>query len=219
MCIRDRDEGDAAGEDYFKELNVNLSSASMYSLSDDDGFMVDGESSGSHGRSLVDPAWEEAPAVPVTKPPPRSGGASTETRTPSPAASEPLTSSEPPAKRRKREATPKAPVALVKPHVYHPQKATVGLGEQREWFCGYCGYKKVSASASTDGMVRIRCPCGGVRGDGVCRMHSNWTLTPGEQPECVADEEAGMCYANGFKPVISSRHRPHNHKKRSGCRS
>eukprot|EP00656_Telonema_subtile_P001408 TRINITY_DN10633_c0_g1_i2.p2 TRINITY_DN10633_c0_g1~~TRINITY_DN10633_c0_g1_i2.p2 ORF type:complete len:143 (-),score=14.71 TRINITY_DN10633_c0_g1_i2:173-601(-) len=101
---------------------------------------------------------------------------------------------------------------VVQPHVYHPTKATatVGVGRQREWFCGYCGYRKVSASASTDGMVRVRCPCGGVRGDGKPRMHSNW-VQAGAALEKVAEELAGkVCHAHGFRPVLSSRHRPHN---------
>lgn len=40
--------------------------------------------------------------------------------------------------------------------------------------CGYCGRQKRSRSAASDGMVRIRCGCGGFRGGGVPRMHSQW---------------------------------------------
>eukprot|EP00656_Telonema_subtile_P015779 TRINITY_DN182_c0_g1_i1.p1 TRINITY_DN182_c0_g1~~TRINITY_DN182_c0_g1_i1.p1 ORF type:complete len:300 (+),score=44.09 TRINITY_DN182_c0_g1_i1:89-988(+) len=63
-------------------------------------------------------------------------------------------------------------------HVYHPGQATSGRGRALQYECGFCAYRKVSASASSDGMVRIRCPCGGARADGVSRMHANWSLVP-----------------------------------------
>lgn len=99
----------------------------------------------------------------------------------------------------------------VTPHRYHARKATAAQScELRTWFCGYCGYKKLSASAGTDGMVRIRCPCGGVRRDNIPRMHSHWTEQPGAAPEELDANTAGLvCHAEGFKPILSCKHRPH----------
>jgi len=127
---------------------------------------------------------------------------------------------------KKRKRPPTSPTeetgdGVVKAHVYHAAKATAkpksngGIGEQRTWFCGYCGYKKISASASTDGVIRIRCPCGGVHADKKNRMHSNWTQTPGVADivvEGVVEEGniGQVCHASGFKPILTSRHRPHN---------
>jgi hypothetical protein len=65
--------------------------------------------------------------------------------------------------------------AVEPPHVYHPDKATNGLGERKLYACGYCGYQKLSCSAASDGQVRIRCKCGGLQADGKSRMHAHWT--------------------------------------------
>eukprot|EP00656_Telonema_subtile_P007710 TRINITY_DN13620_c0_g2_i9.p1 TRINITY_DN13620_c0_g2~~TRINITY_DN13620_c0_g2_i9.p1 ORF type:complete len:347 (+),score=40.16 TRINITY_DN13620_c0_g2_i9:28-1041(+) len=66
------------------------------------------------------------------------------------------------------------PKSVATAHIYHPEQATAGNGEAQRYTCGYCGYHKTSSSAAGDGMVRIRCPCGGARADGVSRMHAHW---------------------------------------------
>jgi len=71
---------------------------------------------------------------------------------------------------------PVLPSRAVDPHVYHPDKATNGLGERKLYACGYCGYKKYTCSTGSDGQVRIRCKCGGMQSDGVLRMHAYWIL-------------------------------------------
>merc|ERR1711988_1927013 len=50
-----------------------------------------------------------------------------------------------------------------------PQRA------EQDYVCGYCGKVKTSASACSDGRVRIRCECGGQRRDGKPRMHATWS--------------------------------------------
>lgn len=102
----------------------------------------------------------------------------------------------------------------VRPHKYQAGKATAGSGEQRTWYCGYCGYKKVSASACTDGMVRIRCPCGGVRRDNLPRMHSHWTETLASGSYATDEQGDGSNGPpKGFKPILSCKHRPHRTNK------
>jgi len=76
---------------------------------------------------------------------------------------------------------PVLPSRAVDPHVYHPDKATNGLGERKLYACGYCGYKKYTCSTGSDGQVRIRCKCGGMQSDGVLRMHAHWIL---QDPKC-----------------------------------
>merc|ERR1711935_38753 len=85
--------------------------------------------------------------------------------------------------RRKRKRSANAPPTEVltleqsnglSAHDYHPDKATNGLGKRAIYVCGYCGYQKLSCSKAGDGQVRIRCECGGVRADGVARMHALW---------------------------------------------
>jgi len=112
------------------------------------------------------------------------------------------------------ESVPSAPdttqaVPEVMPHQYRANQNTMALGEEKVHYCGYCGYRKISASASGDGSVRIRCPCGGVRADGVLRMHSNWRSTPGETKDLDQSMVGLKCHVQGFAPMVSSRHRPH----------
>lgn len=81
------------------------------------------------------------------------------------------------------EDLPVVDVRAFNMHVYHPEQATSGGGNVQEYQCGYCGYHKVSSSAASDGMVRIRCPCGGARADGVPRMHAHWNPIKTEDAE------------------------------------
>eukprot|EP00656_Telonema_subtile_P046847 TRINITY_DN5344_c0_g1_i1.p1 TRINITY_DN5344_c0_g1~~TRINITY_DN5344_c0_g1_i1.p1 ORF type:complete len:324 (+),score=26.36 TRINITY_DN5344_c0_g1_i1:377-1348(+) len=79
---------------------------------------------------------------------------------------------------RKRKAPADAASMRVRPshpHRYHPERATCGLGRPQRYVCDYCGHCKMSSSSSSDGAVRIRCPCGGMQGDGINRMHAKWT--------------------------------------------
>jgi len=46
--------------------------------------------------------------------------------------------------------------------------------EEPVYSCAYCGTKKTSTSAASDGRVRIRCKCGGKYADNKPRMHANW---------------------------------------------
>eukprot|EP00658_Telonema_sp_P-2_P042585 TRINITY_DN3059_c0_g1_i12.p1 TRINITY_DN3059_c0_g1~~TRINITY_DN3059_c0_g1_i12.p1 ORF type:complete len:879 (-),score=153.19 TRINITY_DN3059_c0_g1_i12:520-3156(-) len=88
-----------------------------------------------------------------------------------------------PARGRKRKAIPGVQeFSQVQPHEYHPERATCGLGRPQRYRCDYCGHIKVSSSACSDGAVRIRCPCGGMQGDGVNRMHAKWSLNDGRAP-------------------------------------
>jgi len=58
-----------------------------------------------------------------------------------------------------------------------------------EYQCGYCGDRKISTSAGSDGRVRIRCECGGKHADGKPRMHAKWKLcTDVPLPEDVASK-------------------------------
>merc|ERR1711907_173521 len=86
-----------------------------------------------------------------------------------------------------QEAKPAQPAepALTQPpirlsHVYHPEKATSKrgtAGTERCYRCGYCGFNKIARSSSSDGQVRIRCSCGGMKQDGKNRMHAHWHYT------------------------------------------
>eukprot|EP00656_Telonema_subtile_P049618 TRINITY_DN6204_c0_g1_i2.p2 TRINITY_DN6204_c0_g1~~TRINITY_DN6204_c0_g1_i2.p2 ORF type:complete len:192 (+),score=18.10 TRINITY_DN6204_c0_g1_i2:118-693(+) len=91
-------------------------------------------------------------------------------------------------KRKRKAASPQekviaGPSPSAKPHKYHPERATRGLGRVQKYICNYCGYVKTSSSTSSDGGVRIRCPCGGMQADGVSRMHAKWTLEGWEPQE------------------------------------
>lgn len=71
---------------------------------------------------------------------------------------------------KKREAPePTLPV-----HRYKRAKAHKGLGTEQDYVCGYCSRRRTSTSSSSDGRVRIRCPCGGQHLDGKSRMHATW---------------------------------------------
>ena len=59
-------------------------------------------------------------------------------------------------------------------HDYKPSKAHKALGVIQDYICGYCGIHRTSASACSDGRVRIRCECGGLRQDNVPRIHAHW---------------------------------------------
>lgn len=59
-------------------------------------------------------------------------------------------------------------------HEYRHSKAHKALGIAQDYGCGYCGVHRTSASACSDGRVRIRCECGGVRQDSIPRIHANW---------------------------------------------
>eukprot|EP00658_Telonema_sp_P-2_P071854 TRINITY_DN61069_c0_g1_i2.p1 TRINITY_DN61069_c0_g1~~TRINITY_DN61069_c0_g1_i2.p1 ORF type:complete len:120 (+),score=4.78 TRINITY_DN61069_c0_g1_i2:115-474(+) len=77
-------------------------------------------------------------------------------------------------------------------HVYHHRRATCAIGQPKQYVCKYCGYSKTCSSGSSDGVVRIRCPCGGVKADGVNRMHAAWTpLGPGPHPHSLAHPHKG----------------------------
>jgi len=82
----------------------------------------------------------------------------------------PRAESEPTAKRQKRSA----PDEELARHDYRPSKAHKALGIPQDYICGYCGIHRTSASACSDGRVRIRCDCGGVRQDKIPRMHAHW---------------------------------------------
>ena len=73
-------------------------------------------------------------------------------------------------KRQKRSAPEEGPAR----HDYRPSKAHKALGIPQDYICGYCGIHRTSASACSDGRIRIRCDCGGVRQDKVPRMHAHW---------------------------------------------
>jgi len=60
-------------------------------------------------------------------------------------------------------------------------KRTKGTGHK--YICGYCSKVKTSASACSDGRVRIRCECGGQYQDGKARMHATWSPL---DPQAVA---------------------------------
>jgi len=62
-----------------------------------------------------------------------------------------------------------------------PTKRVKGAGHK--YICGYCSKVKVSASACSDGRVRIRCECGGQYQDNKPRMHATWSAV---DPEAVA---------------------------------
>jgi hypothetical protein len=51
--------------------------------------------------------------------------------------------------------------------------------------CQYCGKVKTSMSAGGDGRVRIRCECGGKRGDKRLRLHTHWKAMDDEIPETL----------------------------------
>lgn len=57
---------------------------------------------------------------------------------------------------------------------YMRSKAHEARGVEQDYVCGYCGHSRTSASACSDGRVRIRCACGGKHKDGKPRMHANW---------------------------------------------
>ena len=61
----------------------------------------------------------------------------------------------------------------------HQTKAHGALGVAQSYSCGYCGNQRTSASADSSGRVRIRCDCGGVRGDRTSRTHANWVPLSG----------------------------------------
>lgn len=75
-----------------------------------------------------------------------------------------------------RQIHPPAPNAKREP--------PVGLADSKSkiYRCGYCGCSKRSNTAS-NGIVRIRCVCGGQYADGVIRMHSRWyPIFPTNEP-------------------------------------
>merc|ERR1719272_384836 len=78
----------------------------------------------------------------------------------------PRAESEPTAKRQKRSA----PDEGLARHDYRPSKAHKALGIPQDYICGYCGIHRTSASACSDGRVRIRCDCGGVRQEKIPRL-------------------------------------------------
>ena len=62
----------------------------------------------------------------------------------------------------------------------------------RRYTCYFCGLQKVATSTPSDGIVRIRCPCGGMRSDGVTRMHAKWSLEPDVAVLDLFEVTAGM---------------------------
>eukprot|EP00656_Telonema_subtile_P030388 TRINITY_DN3336_c0_g1_i1.p1 TRINITY_DN3336_c0_g1~~TRINITY_DN3336_c0_g1_i1.p1 ORF type:complete len:357 (+),score=31.05 TRINITY_DN3336_c0_g1_i1:86-1156(+) len=90
-------------------------------------------------------------------------------------------------KRKNSLATSEKAGDLLQAHEYQPLRATCGSGSPaRRYVCFYCGHCKVSSSSSSDGAVRIRCPCGGRQGDGVSRMHAKWKLDPNQSDDLDA---------------------------------
>lgn len=69
-----------------------------------------------------------------------------------------------------------AEVTIVHREGYMRSKAHEAKGSEQDYACGYCGHARTSASACSDGRVRIRCACGGKHRDGKPRMHANWKL-------------------------------------------
>lgn len=73
-------------------------------------------------------------------------------------------------------ALPKQPVHR---EGYMRSKAHEAKGLEQDYQCGYCHHIRTSASACSDGRVRIRCACGGKHRDGNPRMHANWKPVKG----------------------------------------
>jgi len=76
---------------------------------------------------------------------------------------------------RSLRASPQS--ALEFPSILTPP-SILGKRTEREeepvYSCAYCGTKKTSTSAASDGRVRIRCKCGGKYNDNKPRLHANW---------------------------------------------
>lgn len=72
---------------------------------------------------------------------------------------------------------------------YMKSRAHKAHGIEHNYVCGYCGTERKSASACSDGRVRIRCSCGGQHEDGKVRMHAYWIMLtkdhkkPGEKDQ------------------------------------
>lgn len=62
---------------------------------------------------------------------------------------------------------------------YMRSKAHEAKGLEQDYQCGYCHHIRTSASACSDGRVRIRCACGGKHRDGNPRMHAFWKPVKG----------------------------------------
>lgn len=58
-------------------------------------------------------------------------------------------------------------------------KTSNGRCKESVYVCGYCGEHKKSSCGSSDHRVRIRCECGGRRGDFKRRMHARWNRLDG----------------------------------------
>jgi len=78
-------------------------------------------------------------------------------------------------------------VAVVHREGYMRSKAHEARGTEQDYRCGYCGHARTSASACSDGRVRIRCACGGKHRDAKPRMHANWKLVEPQNKEDNSD--------------------------------
>lgn len=106
-----------------------------------------------------------------------------------------------PQKKAPAAAKPKAIVVSDAPVVhregYMRSKAHEARGVEQDYACGYCGHARTSASACSDGRVRIRCACGGKHRDGKPRMHANWKPVTGKVVKKEEDSDAASANTTG----------------------
>ena len=101
---------------------------------------------------------------------------------------------------RSREHAPPIPTTFCDD--YKRQMAQNALGVAEKYNCGYCGRLKISASRCTDGQVRIRCQCGGVKRDGILRVHANWRVAPHTDVKFVRTDVCDTPPTSGTKRKI-----------------